>query len=149
MQYKFTIDFSDTDGDFGLKFVPNGTRCTDNGYFLQKVYDTKDKAIEDVTIICNFIKENAHGKSSVLEDLGKVIEKFLDDLKQGRKYTHCSMTGNQDSCSLEFEIVPFEVSINLILSDKEYAMIKANYNNVTYSDIKATILKLYTSKDEQ
>ena len=148
MKYVFDISIY-TDDDFGFQFVPCGMRYDQfYKYTLEKSYNNRDEAIEDITKICVFLKENIHtSRDYVKEGWDKYIDGFIKRLQESSESAHervsSRMSGNYDGTEFDFRAEAETVNCSFYVTDEEFKMIAKNDNNVTNSMVKEAVLALF------
>lgn len=148
MKYVFNINIY-TDEDFGFQFVPREMRYDEFGtYALEKSYNNRDKAIEDITTICVFLKENIHtSREYVKEDWNECIDGFIKRLQESSESAYerveSRMGGNYDGTEFVFRAEAAHFNCGFYLTDEEVKMIAKNDNHVTNSMVKEAVLALF------
>lgn len=148
MKYAFKIGVY-TDGDFYLKFVPCGMNYDGSyRYTFDKSYTNRDMAIEDISSICSFLKEQmSTSRDYVKESWNKCIDDFVKKLKESNEAEHITveeyMTGNYDGTEFVFRAEPQYINCGFYVTDEEYEMIKNSSNGVTNDTIKKAVLNLF------
>lgn len=151
MKYTFEINVY-TDGDFYLQFVPCGMSYDGSyRYTFAKSYKNRDMAIEEISSICSFLKEQMKtSRDYVKENWNKCIDNFVKNLKESneaefRTVTEC-MSGNHDGTEFIFCAEPQYINCGFYVTDEEYEIIKENSNGVTTDTIKKAVIELFKSK---
>jgi hypothetical protein len=87
MKYIFEINLY-TDGDYALPFVPCGMKYDgDYEYTFKKCYTDRDVAIDDVSKICVFLKENIRtSRDYVKESWDRHIDQYIAKLNEMIRY---------------------------------------------------------------
>lgn len=148
MEYIFEVNIY-TDGDFCFPFVPCGMDCySDETYRLKKFYENRDKAIEDIVNICDFLKDQMHTSRYYIHELwNECIDNFIERLYASIETEHeivekC-LGGNYDGTEFIFQVLPHHYYCDFRINDEEYKMVKRNVNGVTSGMIKEAIMALY------
>ena len=148
MKYIFEVNVY-TDGDFGFQFVPRGMEFDgDCEYTLEKSYDDRDRAIQDITNICAFLKEQMNtDRDYVKESWNKCVDDFVLRLYQSNKSAYERveehMYGNYDGTEFIFRAEAEYFNCGFRVSDEELVMIKESNKLVTSGMVKEAVLALF------
>ena len=148
MEYIFKVNIS-TDGDFAFPYTPRGMEYDDGDYYeLEKSYDDKSRAINDITDICAFLKEQLRtSRNYVRKDFNKMLDDFVCRLYEAddTAYTYISehMYGNYDGTEITFQVRPKKYNVSLRLTDEEWELIRKNEKLVTIEQVKDAVLALF------
>lgn len=148
MDYMFRVNLS-TDGDFSLPYTPCGMEYDDyESYELEKTYSDRTQAINDITDICAFMKEQLRtSRDYVKEDFNKMIDDFVLKLYSSEDtantYIRECMYGNYDGTEIVFQVEPHRYNLGLRLTDEEWELIKHNEKLITFEQVKEAVLALF------
>lgn len=148
MKYIFEVNVY-TDGDFGFQFVPRGMEFDEDcEYRLKKSYDDKDRAIQDITNICAFLKEQMNtDRDWVKEMFNECIDEFVNKIYKHDANTDTYiaeyMSGNYDGTEFIFRAEAQYINCGFHVTDEEYSMMKASDKLVTNGMVKEAVLALF------